>query len=211
MPRKIFHYLLFFLFLSSSSIAFGQGSKSIKPARKKISHLGDLSLRVDLGLELLRFAWASAESDLSLVGEQQVGSLFALQYNYFLNDRLALIGTALFKLELDSILKNRLSLQLTGGMRWFLIRYVFLDAHFLVLDIFRRSRASLAWGGFLFGGGGVISVNERVRLILQVQIPLRVLFSIDTLVGFEVGASKLIRFSGFETGLQAILGVEAFF
>jgi hypothetical protein len=173
-------------------------AKAATPTKQaaKRRYLGDVVLRIDAGVQFLRFSDASGEGITETIGTRSVDTLLHLEYGYFLRERFSILDQTVlflalpFGIDYDFIVGPLITMQIGLGVRQFWSIF-FLDFQ-LLLTLFKRSLFRFEFGGVLIGVGAAIPIHERVRLTITTRV---------------LGQYN----NGIRIGLNGLVGIETLF
>lgn len=135
------------------------------------NHIGDISVRLDVGVEIVRFSGATGEFLTEWILERTVRLRFNPEYGYFLSNNLTLFISLPFEFDIDPLVGTTFNMDLGAGGRYYLGQIFFVDARVL-LRFVSRSRFVFAFGGLVIGVGAAIPLSQQVRLLLTLRVPL---------------------------------------
>ncbi|MBK03817.1 MAG: hypothetical protein CL920_10730 [Deltaproteobacteria bacterium] len=160
--------------------------RPVKKMKRGSSRLGDVSLRVSLGVETIMFSNVVGELTTTRIGDRgAVGLLMTPEYGYFLNDSTVLLAVLPVAMEVNPNVGVFPTVSLGIGARKYFLRYIFAEAQVL-LQFLNRGNLRAEFGGFLFGFGLAFPFLSRYQLFAYAQIPF------NFYPGIQVGANVLV-------------------
>ncbi len=182
----------------STQVRAEESAKATKKQAPKRSYLGDVVLRLDPGVQVLRFSNTSGEGLLLTVGPQNVDIQLQVEYGYYWKEQTVLFLALPLGFEYDSVAALLFTGNLGLGLRQFFSLF-FVDVQ-LNLAWMKRNLLRVEFGGLLVGAGIVLPIQERVRLTLTARLLLQ----------FDWAIYKQIDIKGIRLGLNTMAGVEIF-
>lgn len=146
--------------------------KSSRRSRRWPQFIGDLSLRLGLGLSFFSGNTESGQWTAKPVGERGIFEVpVSIEYGYFVDNTTAIIFSLPSEFESNPIISTNFSIGLGVGVRKYFLRFFYVSGE-LVLLRFTSSDLSFRFGGLLFGVGGALPISPRLRVFLTAQAPL---------------------------------------
>jgi len=160
-------------------------------ANAALHTIGDLSFRVDAGLDLFRLSLASGELITETIGTRSYRLNLNVEYGYFFRNSTVFYAALPFAFDIDPIVGTFFFLDIAIGVRQYFGRFLFVDLS-VRASFFSFSRLLFDFGGFVLGTGAAIPVSPQVRLLVIVRAPFNF-------------------FGGFRFRLLAQIGAEVLF
>ncbi len=173
-------------------------SKAPQKQAVKRSYLGDVVLRLDPGVQVLRYSNTSGEGLLLTVGPQNIDIQLQIEYGYYWKEQTVLFLALPLGFEYDPVVALLFTGHLSLGLRQFFSLF-FVDVQLNLLWM-KRNILRVEFGGLLVGAGIVLPLSERVRLTFTARL----------LFQFDWAIYKQIDFKGIRLGLNTMAGVEIF-